>query len=218
MKSLLAAITLCLTLLAPKSTAASDSFSSRPRDECLHVPGYFELRWKFEDIVRRKDSKALLAMVDSNIDIEIGGQAGKDHFVQKWQLSADRVSPIWPELDKILRLGCYAESDRQIILPQFMALDPHWNDDRATMKALVLGENINLRSGPGTNTSSKALVSWDMVAAAEEVSGDGWIAVTTRDGKSGYIHQKYLRYYWDYRLGFIRQGQKWSINLMVAGD
>jgi hypothetical protein len=218
MRSVLVVTVLSASLMASCSAAAADTYPFRPKDECLHVPGYFELRWKFEDIVRRKDEKALMAMVNPNIDIEIGGEAGKDSFLRKWQLPSASVSPIWSELEKVLRLGCYAESDRQVFMPQFLALDPHWNDDRVAMKALVLGENVNLRAGPAANAASKALLSWDMVAAAEDASNDGWIAVTTRDGKSGYVHAKYLRYYWDYRVGFMRQGDKWSLNMMMAGD
>ncbi len=114
----------------------------RPKDECIHVKGYFEFRRSFEDLVRKRDGQALFAMIASDVVLEIGGLSGKENFAKKWNLAAGEASPIWSELDKIIRLGCFAESDRGLMMPHMTALDPHWSADRVSPKALVLGEYI----------------------------------------------------------------------------
>lgn len=209
-------------LLATVGAAASAEPSStdnfRPKDECIHVQGYLELRRSFEDIVRNKDSNALIAMISPDITFEIGGLQGKAPFLKQWQLSLGRASPIWTHLDKVVRLGCFAGSDREVMMPHMINLDPHWSSDRISPKALVLGEHINLRTGPSTNTASKGLISWEFVQIENEIVSAGWTKVKTRDGKSGYIHSDFLRGYLDYRVSFVRTGKIWSINFFAAGD
>lgn len=211
--------TVLATLVSPSASAdPSDAAEFRPKDECIHVPGYLDMRHRFEDIVQTRDGKALSAMIVSDITYEIGGAQGKESFAQEWKLALGKASPIWPHLAKIIRLGCFAGSDREVMMPHMVNLDPHWNSDRISPKALVLGEHINLRTGPGTNTASKGLLSWEFVQMEDEVVGAGWIAVKTRDGKSGYVHSDFLRGYLDYRIGLVRTDKIWSINFFAAGD
>jgi hypothetical protein len=206
--------------LATGSAGAANGQRSQylPKDECLHVRGYVDLRRRFEDIVRRKDAKALYAMVYPNITLEIGGASNKQEFFRHWQLDRGQASPVWAELDSILRLGCYAESDRQVMMPQFVIHDPHWGPDRTSEKALVLGEGVNLRASANPGSASKGVVSWEFVELADEGASNGWSLVKTRDGRSGYVRDDFLRYYLDYRIGFIREGETWSLNLMQQGD
>jgi hypothetical protein len=189
-----------------------------PKDECLHVKGYIDMRHRFEDIVRRRDAKALYAMAYSDIGLEIGGARGKQEFFRHWQLDRGRDSPVWGQLDQILRLGCYAESDRQVLMPHMQIHDPHWSADRVSEKALVLGENINLRTAADSKSASKGLLHWEFVEIADEGSGSGWTMVKTRNDKSGYVRDDFLRRHLDYRIGFIREGETWSLNLIQAGD
>lgn len=203
---------------ASSAAGTADRAEFRPKDECLHVTGYFELRSRLENIVRQRDAKALTAMLSAEIGFEMGETNAKDRFVHEWKLTTGKASPIWPHLDKILRLGCFAQSDRDVSMPHMYGLEPHWDSDRITPKALVLGDYINLRASPSIGSVSKGMLSWEFVAISDEVIGDGWIPVKTRDGKSGYVLSQYLRSYWDYRIGFSRQGQVWTINHMMAGD
>lgn len=191
----------------------------RPKDECIHVKGYFEFRRSFEDLVRKRDGQALFAMIASDVVLEIGGLSGKENFAKKWNLAAGEASPIWSELDKIIRLGCFAESDRGLMMPHMTALDPHWSADRVSPKALVLGEYIDLRAGPGANTASLGLLTWEFVQMNTERVGPGWVAIKTRGGKSGFVQGSYLRSHLDYSINFQKDSNgAWSIHAMTAGD
>jgi hypothetical protein len=213
------AFSICTLLLCsvPKGTLATD-YPARPKDECLHVPGYVEMRNAFEDMVKRRDSKALQKWVYPTITLEIGGAGGKKEFYRSWQLEKGPNSPIWAQLEPLLRLGCYAESDRQVMMPHMAILDPHWDTDRVSEKALVLGEQVNLRATDEKNSQSRALLSWEFVKLGDDGIRPEWTYVTSKAGKSGYIRSSYLRAHLDYTIGFIRQGDVWFLNLMRAGD
>jgi hypothetical protein len=213
------AFSICALLVCSLPTGASATdYAARPKDECLHVPGYVEMRNAFEDMVKRRDSKALQKWVYPSITLEIGGQDGKEEFNRFWQLEKGPNSSIWAQLEPLLRLGCYAESDRQVMMPHMAILDPHWDADRISEKALVLGEQVNLRATAEKNAQSGALLSWEFVKLGDDGIRPEWTLVTTRSGKTGYIRSSYLRAYLDYTIGFIRQGDVWFLNMMRAGD
>jgi hypothetical protein len=207
-----------LGLLVSPAPAQANSYPARPKDECIHVSGYVEMRNSFEDLVKRRDAKALYKLIYPTITLEIGGPEGKEEFLRTWQLQRGAASPIWAQLEPLLRLGCYAESDRQVMMPQMAILDPHWNEDRVSEKALVLGEQVNLRATAEKNSQSMALLSWEFVVLGDDGIRPEWTFVTSRSGKSGYIRSSYLRAHLDYTIGFIRQGDVWFLNMMRAGD
>ncbi len=187
-----------------------------PKDECLHIDGYFELRQKFESIVQRRDSKALLAMVNADTKWSFGGEEGTQTFASKWKMETGKTSPIWAELDKILRLGCTNEG-KYVTMPHFFAQDIPGKQGIGST-ALVLGPEVKLRTGPSTSTAIKAVINWEAVELGEKDPSGAWTAVKTTDGKSGYIRNDYLRNQTDYRIGFERKAAGWQISYFIAGD
>jgi hypothetical protein len=218
MQKIVAAILVAITFAACAPGIAQTGRDARPKDECLHVVGYFDLRQKFEDIVKRRDSIALFAMLSPTITSEIGGAEGRDNFARAWNLAAGKASPIWPQLDKILRLGCVADSDMGVMMPHLTGLDPHQNGNRVTAKALVLGANINLRAGPATTAVVIDTLSWKFVEIPDEAITPAWTRIKTMEGKTGYINSNFLRAYLDYRISFSRQNNIWTLDVMYAGD
>jgi hypothetical protein len=200
----------------PKTaSAAAASLRYPPRDECLAIDGYFELRQNLEGIIKRRDKKALLAMASENIKWSFGGDGGKLAFETEWKLN-EAKSPIWAELDKIIRLGCAAE-DKYVTMPHFFAQEIPGAQGVGSA-ALVLGPEVKLRTGPSTSTAIKAVMNWDVVELGEKDPSGAWTAVKTTDGKNGYIRNDYLRNQIDYRIGFERTAKGWQIAYFIAGD
>lgn len=195
--------------------ATPSSLRYPPRDECLAIDGYFELRQNLEGIVKRRDKKALLAMASENIKWSFGGDGGKLAFETEWKLN-EAKSPIWAELDKIIRLGCATE-DKYVIMPHFFAQEIQGAQGVGSA-ALVLGPEVKLRAGPSTATAIKAVMNWDVVELGEKDAAGTWTAVKTTDGKSGYIRNDYLRNQIDYHIGFERTAKGWQIAYFIAGD
>jgi hypothetical protein len=187
-----------------------------PKDECLHIDGYFELRQKFEGIVQRRDSKAFMAMVSPAISWTFGGGDGKDAFAKEWKIADGKASPIWAELDEIVRIGC-APDDKIVTMPHLFKQDTG-PDETGAGQALVLGPEVKLRTGPSTATAQKALLNWELVQTGDMDATEKWTNVTTADGKKGYVRNDYLRGVLDYRIGFERKPAGWQIIYFIAGD
>lgn len=203
---------------APASTNKTAAVVKRfpPVDECLHLDGYFDLRQKFEGIVQRRDATSLIAMLSPNISWSFGGDEGKTAFIENWKLKSGKASPIWAELDKIVRLGCTSDN-AGIVMPHVFSQDPGTGDAGAGA-ALVLGPEVKLRAGPSTASAQKALMNWNVVMLGDQDPTGKWTAVTTQDGKTGYIRNDYLRNFLDYRISFERLPKGWQINFFIAGD
>jgi Bacterial SH3 domain len=187
-----------------------------PKDECLAIDGYFDLRQNFEGIVKRRDAKALSAMIAPTISWSFGGEGGKDAFLKSWKMETGKASPIWAELDQIVRLGCFSQGPDNPTMPHFFGQDTGAASPGGA--ALVLGPAVNLRAQPTTASASLRKINWEVVTTLEVSADELWTKVTTADGKTGYIRNDYLRGDLDYRIGFERKDKGWVVSFFIAGD
>jgi hypothetical protein len=208
---------LACTLIFGAVAHAAPAKQFPPRDECLSIDGYFDLRQKFEDVVKRRDAKGLLAMVSPAISWSFGDDAGgKDGFAKNWKLETGKASPIWAELDQIVRLGCFSQGADNPTMPHFFGQDTSAASPGGS--ALVLGPAVNMRAQPTTTSPSLRKVNWEVVTTLETSPDEKWTKVKDADGKTGYIRNDYLRGDLDYRIGFERKDKGWVISFFVAGD
>lgn len=206
----------CAVLAATSATYAAPAKQFPPKDECLSIDGYFDLRQKFEDIVKRRDAKALLAMTAPTISWTFGEDGGKDAFAKNWKLETAKASPIWAELDKIVRLGCFSQGPDNPTMPHFFGQDT--GAQGVAESSLVLGPAVNLREQPTTASPSLRKLNWEVVTPMGPSPDNKWTKVKTADGKTGYIRNDYLRLDVDYRIGFERKDAGWVISFFIAGD
>ncbi len=188
-----------------------------PRDECLSVDGYFDMRQNFEGIVKRRDAKAFLAMVSPAVSWSFGGETGKDAFAKSWKLETGKASPIWAELDQIVRLGCFSQGEGTAAMPHLFGQNPGTGDAGAGM-SLVLGPAVNMRAQPTTGSASLRKINWEVVETLEGSTDPNWTKIKTADAKMGFIRNDYLRSFLDYRIGFERKEKGWVISYFIAGD
>jgi hypothetical protein len=208
---------LAYAMFAGSSAAhAATPIQIPPKDECLAIDGYFDLRQKLEDIVKRRDAKAFLAMVSPSISWNFGGETTKEGFIKEWKLDSGKASPIWAELDQIIRLGCFSQGPDNPTMPHFFGQNT--GSDDAGIAALVLGPAVNLRAEPTTASTSLRKLNWEVVMRVEDSADEKWTKVKTADGKTGYIRNDYLRGDIDYRIGFDRKDKGWVISFFIAGD
>jgi Bacterial SH3 domain len=203
-------------LAASSAVHAAPAKQFPPKDECLSIDGYFDLRQKFEDIVKRRDAKAFLAMTAPTISWTFGEDGGKDAFAKHWKLETGKASPIWAELDKIVRLGCFSQGPDNPTMPHFFGQDT--GAAGVAEASLVLGPAVNLREQPSTASKSITKINWEVVKPLSASPDGKWSKVQTADGKTGYIRNDYLRLDVDYRIGFERKDAGWVISFFIAGD
>ncbi len=209
-------IALAAIMALTASAHAAPAKQIPPKDECLAIDGYFDLRQNFEGIVKRRDAKALTAMIAPTISWSFGDEGGKDAFLKNWKLETGKASPIWAELDQIVRLGCFSQGPDNPTMPHFFGQDTGAESPGGS--ALVLGPAVNLRAQPSTASASLRKINWEVVTTVE-ASADGlWTKVQTADGKTGFVRNDYLRGDLDYRIGFERKDKGWVISFFIAGD
>jgi hypothetical protein len=207
----------CALFTSATAAYAAPAKQFPPKDECLSIDGYFDLRQNFEGIVKRRDAKAFLAMVSPAISWTFGGGEGKDAFAKEWKLETGKASPIWAELDEIVRLGCFSQGTDNPTMPHLFGQDPG-TGDAGGEAALVTGPAVNMRAQPTTAAASLRKINWEVVKTLETSKDELWMKVQTADGKTGFIRRDYLRGFLDYRIGFERKDKGWVIAFFIAGD
>lgn len=191
-----------------------------PKDACQSNKSFWAFRAKFADIVKRRDTKALIAITDPHIATSFGGDGGTAEFIRMWVLDKDggRNSEIWGYFDDMLVLGCNASAD-DASMPYIFG---SWPEDKDVFETVIAkGTNIALRAGPSTKSKVLTRLSWEIVTIARHPSGEEpqyWTRVRTDKGQIGYIHNDYTRSSIDYRALFNLVNGKWVMTALIAGD
>ena len=211
---------LALPFIAALATAhaATPSGPLEPRNECTTIRGLAELDAGLRKAAKDRDTAALLALVDDNIELDFGGGSGKAELTQRLTSPDYRL---WDALDDTLKLGCgktiFEEGEAFASWPWYFHKDLGQRDPYETL--IVTGRGVRLRSGPSLDSRIIGAVSWDYVFITEYPKEDDTFAkVTTKSGQSGYMAVQYLRSEVDYRLVATERDGKWVVTAFIAGD
>ncbi len=198
-----------------------------PRDECLAIEGYYDLRQNLESIVKRRDSKALMALADPKIDTDFfGGEGSIASFKRNFNLEAGEKSYIWDEMEQIMRLGCDSR-DGRIAFPY---MDSHSNDvveidgyskgarDGSTGHGVVIGNAVIMRDRPDENGAIVATLYWDIYDFEAYTERRDWAQISIEGGKTGWVKSSVLRDFSNTRMGFERKNGQWRMIYIVAGN
>jgi hypothetical protein len=75
-----------------------------PADEAADCPGFVAFRTNLQQIIKRKDSAALLEIVDPKIRTSFGDDNGRDTF-RRMLAEPAADGDAWNELSAVLALG-----------------------------------------------------------------------------------------------------------------
>lgn len=207
MKTILAGL-LAATLAA--SPAAAKQYP--PRDDCIADASFVAFRTTLADIIKRKDAKALLAVVAPDIEWSLGDGPGRGAFAKEWKLDKPGASELWGQLGRLLARGCSLKNGE--------ASAPYWYEngpsgDLADI-ALINGERVNIREAPSKTAKVVRTADWEGVTIGDE-SRD-WTKVTFEDGTAGYVSNDFLWTGYSYRAVFRKGTGRWLMIAFIAGD
>ena len=185
-----------------------------PRDECTALPGWKDFSGRLRAAVAGRDGPALAALADPAIVLDFGGGSGPDEL--KRRLAGKEGTELWGELDAILRLGCAQGMEGgDAVLPWFFGQDLGEADPYQVL--LVNAAKVPLRAAPDPKAAVTALVSWQLVDAADERGGFRKVSLPGRKER-GDIASGALRSPLDYRLVAQQVKGEWRLMAFVAGD
>lgn len=106
------------------SAAQDDLRSILPEDDSARDTSLLALLGTMRTIVRRKDSKALYALMAPDFKVEFDAGKGPDAFRRHWD-SETSTCAVWTVLDRLLSLGGTFYSDSLFALPYVYTRFPY---------------------------------------------------------------------------------------------
>lgn len=182
-------------------------------DEASQDPSLVAFRERFLAAVRAKDRDAVIALTDPNVRTSFGDAAGRADLIRRLE-----GPELWQELEWILTHGGTFRGEggtRSFWAPYVYSTYPDAQDAFTTMA--VIADDVPLREQASPDARVLATLSRDIVEADAGDRGE-WTAVTTADGRKGFVRSTEVRSPIDYRAGFMKSGNGWTMTALVAGD
>lgn len=185
-------------------------------DTAASQPDFLAFRAEMLSAIARRDSAALLAMVDPTVKISFGGDDGIARFSEMWRPDATD-SRLWETLGTVLALGGTFTQPDTFTAPYVFAA---WPDDvDAFEHAAIVGSTVRVRAAPSLESPPIVSLSYTIVELADRAAvTDEWVAVRLADGRTGFVARRYVRSPLDYRAIFQKAGDGWRLRAFVAGD
>jgi hypothetical protein len=190
-----------------------------PVDESGRDPAFHAFHAALAAAVARRDTAALLAVVDPKIRTSFGDDNGIEAFRARW-LGPDARENLWHELGDVLALGGTFSSDSQFVAPYTFSRWPESLD--GFEHVAVTAADVPVRTAPLDDATVLATVSYAIFrldpnrALANAL--DGWTVIDRGADTPGFIETGHVRSPMNYRAFFQRQAGTWRMNLLIAGD
>ncbi len=180
-------------------------------DEASADPTLVAYRDELLAAVRRRDADAVVALAHPDIRTSFGGGAGAE------DLRRTLAQPgMWNDLEQLLTLGgtFLDGSNRKTFWAPYVYSAWPESHDAFTFVA-VIADEVPLLDAP--RGKAVAMLSRHIVQRVAEASGE-WTQIKTHDGRIGFVETKFIRSPVGYRAGFNKEGGRWRMTGLVAGD
>lgn len=224
--------------VAPSSSAELTNFPHWKislTDESAQVPDFAQFLERVKQAVRDRDAQFIRSIVTPETKLGFGPERTISYLNPE-----NPKSPFWADLEKALALGCTNERiffSCPTTFRQFNGAIKDAPDDQKAVayetSVIVVGENVNVRSQPNTNSPVVALLTneivkfdrntfrtamLDMPETVQQSSLSAWTPVILPNDKSGYVSNRYAYNPLGYRVLFAKEDGKWIMQAFVVGD
>jgi len=206
-------ITLMIVLLGGLPAGAE---KLRPHDETARAPNFAAFKTRFVQAVKVRDVVWLESRITPHSHFGFGpNEQGISGFRARYR-PEDPDSSLWRTLEKIMgTAGSYHPEEGMVCFPWLYRRLP---TSEGESRAVILGDDVDVRAGPGAQTPVQERLSWDIV----EVLGQegSWVQIRGPGGslRSGWVHADFIHSPMGPRIGFVRQDGSWRIQFLVSGD
>ncbi len=196
-----------------------------PIDESGSDHSLVDFLTNLKKIVINKDTARLFKSLDSSIVVSYGGGIyGINEFSKEWGLDKPEKSMLWPELNRILKMGGTWEFNEE----KFFCM-PYTHSDKAFGKlkyefdwyftAVCISPKVTVYKEPKTSSSNIAILSYDIVEMDPNYKGSTFRKIQTIDKKNqGYVESSDLDYSANRCLVLKKINNKWKITAFAPYD
>jgi len=184
--------------------------------------------------IDHQDKDFIIHHLSKHVKNSFGGDGGIAEFKTYWHWDSTH-SKLWPLLDKIVSMGGGYTNNKDSYSFPYVFTD--WPEDYDPFAhAAITGSNVNVRDQPSLE-DSKVLgqITYDIVRLNYEksyppftapqlenvdyVGPKEWYYVESIDNNvKGFVYWDYVWSPIDYRLGLMKEENRWTIMYLVAGD
>jgi hypothetical protein len=186
-----------------------------PIDQASADPSLVAYRESLLAAAKKRDAKAVAALVDPKIRTSFGDGGGAKDFEQMLA-----KPDMWAQLETVLTHGgsfLTEGTSRAFWAPYVYSAWPETKD--AFEYVAVIGEDVPLRKSADAKGEVLAILAHDLVERpAPPAEGAKWVRVKTADGRIGFVETSAVMSPVGYRAGFVQRDGKWLMNAFVAGD
>ncbi|TGL37829.1 SH3 domain-containing protein [Leptospira perdikensis] len=198
----------------------------KPVDTSREDKDFFAFKQKLEKAIQEKNIKFIDSIIDPQISFAFSEDGmGKTKFLKHWKLDKNPKNPeFWNRLSQTINLG-FTFKDNIWSAPFLFNQTPESVD--MYNSSLIIGNTVNVRNKPTKKGAILTQLSWEFVkneydetnTSNKALPGEPcvWKKVCISDGQIGYICEQYLRGPLDYRVGFSKKANSWSMLFFVEG-
>ncbi|MBD2179940.1 SH3 domain-containing protein [Planktothrix sp. FACHB-1355] len=196
---------------------------------------FSQFRLRLLDAVKRRDAKFIRTIVNAKTQWGFGGAIDLNTYNID-----NRQSPFWQYMEKAIAAGCTIDPDTTE--PEQELGSDIWFCPITFGKQIykfgwqqqvaILGQNVNVRSEPGSGSPVVDELSRDIIQFDKETfdnlpqrlqqainSPDGWTPVVLKNGQKGWVQNRFVYYEpRDYRVSFIRSKGQWWLRYFWRGN
>lgn len=199
------------TAAAPATNAAPVIQGPKlvPVDEGAGDPEFTSYRNELAEAILRRNTDAVIALIDPNIRTSFGGEGGEAAF--RNLLAKEQT---WDDIRFVLANGgkFRGEGEQKSFWAPYVYAA--WPDGYDPFQSLaVTNMRVPMRRSKNPGSPVIATLSYDIVTRTGQ-EGE----VSTADGKAGYVDPRMLWSPVGYRAGFSKKNGKWRMDAWVAGD
>lgn len=221
MRNVLTAALVAIALAGVPAAIAEtrDEATLPPVDETAMDPDFAAFRARLTDIVQRHDWQALEGMLAPDVIASFGGDVGRESFVSYYAIK-DPEAPFWQEFADAMALGGTFDDPAHFTAPYTFS---RWRDEYDPFSyAVVIKAETPLRADGNDAAPAMRSLGYEILEVIEtgesEATFNGYMKVKSLRGETGFVRIADVRSPLDYRAGFEKREDGWTLNYFLAGD
>ena len=183
-------------------------------DDGAADPAFSAFRESLRDVVARRDTAALLAVVAPGARLSYGDEPGGPEGLRRMWLDGGPPAgeAVWAVLERILNGGSVAE-DGAVTVPSVAALWPEALDPFGHVA--VPSQDVDALDAPGGRLVARLT---ETVLPVRSPAADGWQPVWLPDGREAVVAAGETLSPVGYRATFWDDGDGWRLRSFLSGD